>query len=199
MPPLMTRPRPYPLIAAAVAFGCILLGAARYPGGYDWLNQSVSSLFQPTTAVGEANAGRWPASIGVVLFCASMAFVFVRVARLMPTRAHFKMVQIGGIGSMVYAALVTTPMHDALISFALVFFVVAMLAILHGLFVQGRLGMLSIGALALSLIGLNALIHYGNLLGGFLPVVQKLSLCIWIPWLFVLAYGKVGRSDSGAP
>ena len=190
----MTPLRLAPLLGAALATLLIVVASQAYPGGYDWLNQSISSLFQPTAENGEVNSARWLASAGVILFCASMAVIFALVAQRAPSRAHFKATQIAGIGAMVYAALVTTPMHDALVLVALAFFLVAMLAILHGLFLERRLRSLAFGALTLALVLANASMYYGELSGGFLPVVQKVSVCMWVPWLFVLAYSEKATS-----
>lgn len=56
---------------AVVLFG---VAAAQYPGGYSWLQQSISSLFQPLTVSGEANRARPVAILAVLAFCAGIAW-----------------------------------------------------------------------------------------------------------------------------
>ena len=182
--------RNIPLFGASLSIAVLVVAAGRYPGGYDWLHQSVSSLFQPTTNDGEANEARLLASLGVIGFCASMGIVFAAIAKRGPTRFHRKTVQIAGIGSMVYAALVVTPMHDVLIGVALVFFLTAVLTIAHGLYLDRRLGMLGLGLASLALVLGNATMYYGDLFYGFLPVVQKASLGMWVAWLFALYFSN---------
>ena len=47
--------------------------------------------------------------------------------------------------------------------------------------------MLSAGSARLALILCNATMYYGEVIYGFLPVVQKVSLVSWVFWLFGLA------------
>ena len=140
----MTLRKLLPLLGASFSVALLVVAAGRYPGGYEWLEQSVSSLFQPTTLAGEPNEARPLASLGVLAFCASMGVVFAAIARQGPTRFHRKTVQVAGIGSMVYAALVVTPMHDVLVGVALVFFVTAVLTVAHGLYRDRRRALLAL-------------------------------------------------------
>jgi hypothetical protein len=172
------------LLASAVL---LVLAAARYPGGYDWFDQSVSSLFQPIAQNGSPNTSRSLAAPAVLVFCASMAIVFNTIARSAPSRFHRKTIQIAGIGSMVYTGLVVTPMHDLLVGVALLFFVTAIVAIFHRLYLERRFGMLSAGGVCLALILCNATMYYGEVIYGFLPIVQKVSLVSWVSWLFGLS------------
>ncbi|MEM7201506.1 MAG: DUF998 domain-containing protein [Planctomycetota bacterium] len=176
-----------PLLGAIASVALLVVAAGRYPGGYDWIDQSVSSLFQPTAHNGEQNTARALAAGAVFLFCLSLAIVFATVARSAPTRFHRKTVQIAGIGSMVYAALVVTPMHDLLVGVALAFFVTAVVTLLHGLYLERRLWMLCAGLACLALVVGNAALYYGDWPGGWLPIVQKASIGSWATWLFALS------------
>lgn len=172
------------VLASALVF---VLAAARYPGGYDWFGQSFSSLFQPSALNGSLNTARPLAAVAVIIFCTSMAIVFHTIARSSPTRFHRKTIQIAGIGSMVYAALVVTPMHDVLVNAALLFFVTAMITIFHRLYLERRVGWLWAGVACLGLTLCNATMYYGEVLYGFLPIVQKVSTVLWVLWLFGLS------------
>lgn len=186
---LSVEPR-WPLVGVLVAAVLFVLAALRYPGGYDWAGQSISSLFQPLANDGTENGARPVAVASVLSFCVSVAAVFERISRRGRSRAQRKIIQVAGIGSMVYAFLVVTPMHDVLVGVALGFFLVAMLAALHLLWVERRLWMLAAGLACLSGTVWNAVIHYGSLGSGFLPVVQKLSTFLWVAWLFVLYFRR---------
>src|SRR6185436_17374200 len=96
--------------------------------------------------------------------------------------------QIAGIGSMVYTALVVTAMHDVLVGVALLFFVTAMVTIFHRLYLERRFAMLGAGLTCLALTLSNATMYYGDVLYGFLPIVQKVSLALWVSWLFALFF-----------
>lgn len=88
---------------------------------------------------------------------------------------------------MVYAALVVTPMHDVLVGVALVFFVTAMVTIFHWLYLERRFQMLAAGIACLALTVGNATMYYGEVLYGFLPIVQKVSVVLWASWLIGLS------------
>lgn len=183
-------------LASAVLFG---LASMRYPGGYDWIHQSVSTLFQPRALNGTVNASRSLAALAVLVFCVSIALVFHTISRSGPSKFHRKTIQIAGIGSMVYTALVVTPMHDVLVGVALIFFVTAMGTIFHRLYLQRRWAMLASGLACITLTLCNAAMYYGDLLYGFLPIVQKLSLVLWVVWLLGLYFMDVRVGDRAKP
>ena len=178
----------WPLLGVLVAAVLFVLAALRYPGGYAWAGQSISSLFQPLALDGTANSARPIAVASVLFFCVGVAAVFERISRRGRSRAQRNVIQIAGVGSMVYAFLTVTPMHDVLVGVALGFFVVAMLALFHLLWVERSRWMLAAGLACLSGTLWNAVIHYGSLGSGFLPVVQKFSTLLWVAWLFVLYF-----------
>src|SRR5437868_3233653 len=102
---------------AGTAAALILFAAASlmYPGGYDWSRDFVSTMFAPTTASGMVNAARPYAMLAMFCLCASGAVTFKALSQRASGRALSKTLEIGGIGAMVYAFLVVTPMHDVLI------------------------------------------------------------------------------------
>ena len=63
----------------------------------------------------------------------------------------------------------------------------AIVAIFHRLYLERRFGGLSAGSACLALILCNATMYYGEVIHGFLPVVQKVSLVSWVFWLVGLA------------
>lgn len=184
----------FPILGVLLSVVILVAAATNYPGGYDWMGQSISSLFQPSALNGLENTSRLAAILGVLIFCCSMAIVFNTIASRGPSRFHRKTIQIAGIGSMIYAGLVVTPMHDLLVGVALIFFVIAMATIFHWLFVERKFGMLVAGIVCISLTLSNAGMYYGDVLYGFLPIVQKISLVAWVTWLFVFYFG--GREKS---
>lgn len=174
------------VLASATLF---VISTTRYPGGYDWINQSISSLFQPQAQNHAPNSARSVAALAVVVFALSMAVVFNTISRRGPTPLHSKIIRIAGINAMVYTALVITPMHDVLVGIALLFFVTTMVTLFHRLFVERRFVMLGVGVVCIGMTLTNATMYYGNVLYGFLPIVQKLAHAAWVVWLFGLYLG----------
>jgi len=189
-----------PLFGVLASLVLFALSTARYPGGYDWANHSISRLFQPAALNGAENPTRPLAVLAMFIFCVSMGVVFKNVSRRGKTRFHKKTIEIAGIGSMVYAFLVVTPMHDALVGVALLFFVTAMLVTLHVLYLERHSAMLYAGIVCLALSLSNAVMYYGNVLFGFLPIVQKTSVAMWVSWLFALQFAESkGRAPGSGP
>jgi len=185
---IVSMRRTLPLLGVLAAAALLVAAAGRYPGGYDWFHQSLSSLFQPRALNGSHNTSRLLAALAVLLFCSSIAILFHTIARRGPSRFHQKTIQIAGIGAMVYTCLVVTPMHDVLIGVALLFFGTAMVTIFHRLYLDRWFGMLGVGIACLALTLGNATMYYGEVLGGFLPIVQKFALILWVAWLFGVSW-----------
>lgn len=189
-----------PVLGVLASFILFVFASTRYPGGYDWSNQSISSLFQPAALNHEPNGARSVAAVAVVVFAISMAVVFNTISKRGPTPQHSKIIRIAGINAMVYTALVITPMHDVLVGIALLFFVTTMVTIFHRLFVERRFAMLGFGVVCIGMTLTNATMYYGNLLYGFLPIVQKLAHAAWVVWLGGLYLGDsqaVAGADQG--
>jgi hypothetical protein len=184
----MVREPRWPFLCVLGAALLFFVATLQYPGGYDWGGQSISSLFQPLTLSGSGNDARPMAVVAVLFFCLGVGAAFERISRRARSGRGRKVIQIAGIGSMVYAFLVVTPMHDVLVGVALLFFLVAMLATFHMLWVEGRGGMLVAGVLCMSGTVWNAAMYYGPMEAGFLPAVQKVSTFLWVGWLFVLYF-----------
>lgn len=75
---------------------------------------------------------------------------------------------------MVYAFLaVTTPMHDLLVNIALLSFLAAALATLQMQHAVRQTTLVLFGMACLALLAVCAVMYYGNVLLGVLPVAQK--------------------------
>ncbi len=57
-PSVVAVRRMFPLLGVLASSVLLVLAAASYPGGYDWFDQSVSSLVQPSAVNGSQNAAR---------------------------------------------------------------------------------------------------------------------------------------------
>jgi hypothetical protein len=177
---ILDRLAPIGVGAALVLF---VLASAQYPGGYDWVGQSISALFQPEARGGVANAARPAAVLAVLVFCGSMAWVFWRVSRGASPGPQRKGIEIGGVGAMVYAAVAVTPMHDLAILLALGFFVVAMASALSLVYrIHRSLFVLGVVSLAVP-VASYVLFQAG---AGHSPLVQKAALVLWAGWILVV-------------
>lgn len=204
--PLRPPMKPHlPLIGVLCSICLFVWAATYYPGGtvdaansegYDWARNTISALFQPNALNGAPNPARYIAVPAVLMYCLSLGFVFAHIARKAPSKFHSKTIKIAGIGTMVYAFLAVTPMHDLMVSIALFFFVVAVSTILHGLYAERHWGLFALGLACIALPLGNAVMYYGDLLYGMLPIVQKAGTFACIGWLFALYYTELGARTS---
>src|SRR5262249_54571102 len=101
-----------------------------------------------------------------------------------------------GIGSAVYTFLIVTPLHNVLISVALLFFATAIGAVLHLLRREQEMKLYYCGLGCLGSLTLSAVMYYGNLMYSLLPVVQKVSFVSTIAWLVVIHCRVVGQHNG---
>ena len=186
------------LPAVGVLVGVSLLGlaATKYPGGYHWSRQTLSTLFVPITPSGAENPGRLFAVMGVLAMAWGMAVLFQFLSSEAKSAFHKKTIQIGGIGSMVYAAFTVTPIHDLMVDIAFVFFLAMMFAVLHMIYGERHFRLFSLGILCLAILLGSAVIYYGNILFDFLPSVQKVSYILTLAWLFAVQFRTTGRDAT---
>jgi hypothetical protein len=185
-----------PLLGVLVSVALFALAASYYPGGYDWANHFISTLFAPSTATGVANDA-WPFAVAAMLvLCVSVAALFVMLSRRARSRVHRKTLEIGGIGSMVYAFLVVTPMHDLLVGIALLFFIPALSAAIYLLYLERRLALLWSGMMCLGLLLATATMYYGNMLWHLLPLAQKATFVACTSWLLTVEFVTEQRGGN---
>lgn len=165
-------------VAAALSFRA---DAGEAPG-YDWARHYISTLF-----ITGGITARSLAIAAMLLLCSSLSIVFSGVSSKAPSTWLRKGIAIGGIGSMVYAFLaVVTPMHDLLVNIALMFFLVATVAILQMLARARQAALLIAGLACLASLIYCALIYYGGVHVDLLAVAQKLAFALCVGWLMAL-------------
>jgi hypothetical protein len=197
-----------PAIGAAIALCFFILAASYYPGGtmeaadsigYSWVHNFLSALLQPKALNGAANPARYFANLAMLVLCVSLGIAFWRISGTLGGRGHRKTIQIAGVGAVVYSLLIVTPMHDLMVTIGLLFALVAQLATVHALYLEGHRGLFAWGALSIALALLSATMYYGHLLYAFLPVVQKVGIASSVGWLLAVYYWQVGETREPVP
>ena len=118
----------------AVALALLAVATSQYSGDVHWTRVTVSLLCAPILPDGTPNPGRALPIVALLLLCVSMSWLFELISRTAETARLRKTIQIAGIGSMVYALLTATPMHNLMVHIALAFFLAAVVAIVFTLF-----------------------------------------------------------------
>ncbi|HXO20910.1 MAG TPA: hypothetical protein VOA87_13420 [Thermoanaerobaculia bacterium] len=177
-----------------VGVSCFWVATTLHPGGYDWSRDYISTLLR-----GPSSPARMLAVAGLLFFCVSIALVFERLARAVEFSKNSKVIQIGGIGSMVYASLTITPMHNLMVTISLAFFVIAVLALLRALYVGREIGFLVAGCVCLAVLVASAAVYYTDTYVFLLPCGQRTSFALFAVWLVALDFGvprlRLGKNE----
>src|ERR1019366_4593521 len=112
----------------------------------------ISALFHPTALNGAANPARYLAVMAMLVFCLSLGYAFKRISAAAVSVRDRKLIEIGGVGSMVYAFLAVTPMHNLMVDIALLFYLLAVVAMMHGLYIERNMRLFAIGAICNTLL-----------------------------------------------
>ena len=169
------------VLGIVVAVCCLGFATTLYPGGFDWNRDFISTLLR-----GPAGQARMFADVGVLIFCLSLGLVFARLAKVPELSPTAKAIRIGGIGSMVYAAMSITPMHDLMVSISLVFLVVALFALLLALKGVGEIAFFIAGCCCLAVLLASAAVYYSSIFVAVLPWAQRVSFAGIAVWLVAL-------------
>ena len=191
-----------PTIAVGAAASLFVVAATKYPGGttdspgsigYSWKRNFVSSLFQPRALNGAPNTARPIAILAMAVLCVGIGALFAILSRQIGSRAYRKTIEIGGIGAAVYSLLIVTAMHNLMVDIGLLFTVTTLLALVHLLYVERRSFLLAWGLVCLALTLASAVMYFGHLLYGLLPVAQKLGMVMSVGWILSLYYAALAH------
>jgi hypothetical protein len=163
------------------------------PNGYDWNREYLSTLLR-----GDSVPARILAIAGMALFCACIAVIFNRLAHSSGTSTLSKIIRIAGVGSMVYAVLAATPLHDLVVTISLAFFAVAILALLRALYLKRMTAFLVTGSLCFLLLAASAASYYTGAGLAALPWAQRILFAAFAAWLIALDLGAPRLRIQGA-
>ncbi|HLO99992.1 MAG TPA: hypothetical protein VK171_15460 [Fimbriimonas sp.] len=163
------------LVASIVTLGVATTQAV---GGFDWNREFVSTLLR-----GPAGTAQNLARVGVVLFCTGLALIYVRLCKVEIFAKWRSIIQIGGIGSCVYAIFTITPLHDLVVTISLIFYLTAAIALLIGLKKASETKLFAVGIISLAIQIFFATSYYTGFMNWLLPWGQRLTfggIAIWL-------------------
>ena len=194
-----------PIYGFTISLCFFVTAALRYPGGttdssttvgYSVLHNFVSSLFAPRALNGAANPARYFAVAAMVFLCVSLGFAFKQISTTVSSRPYRKTIEIAGIGSMVYSLLVITPMHDLMVTIGLGFSFVALVATTQWLALEHNWRLAAWGAVCIAITAVSAVMYYGHVWFGILPIVQKVGMVASSAWVLAVYFARLGRSPA---
>lgn len=184
MPQLIIRNIAIVGVVAAVTL--LTISTFQYVGDVHWTRVTVSLLCAPALPDGNPNAGRGLPIAALLLLCVSMSLLFEQISRAADTKRLRKTIQISGIGSMVYALLTATPMHNVMVNIALAFFLVAIVAIVLMLRRKQRTSLAYVGVTCIVVKLCSVSMYYTDSFTEAWGVLQKLSFLLTTGWLFAV-------------
>lgn len=171
---------------------------AHYAGDMPWAQRTVSWLCAADLPNGNANSVRLPAITSLFVLCVSMALVFQLISLKTNASKLAKTIQVSGIGAMVYALLTITPMHNLMVTIALAFFVVAMLAIVILEFQNRQLWVAGVGLLLISLKLCSFALYLADSHFELWGLFQKTLFLGTTAWLFIVLWTQPKRLPVAA-
>ena len=195
MSPNLFRYLPIPGIL--VAFALLAISSYQYAGDVHWSRVTVSLLCAEALPNGDANHVRAPSIVALLLLCGAMALLFQLISDYADTRGQQKTIQIAGIGSMVYALLTATPMHNLMVNIALAFFLTAIIALAYMLFRKRHyvLASIGIGCIVMKLTSVS--LYYTNTWVDAWGLIQKASFLVTTCWL-VAVHLRLQKEEPGS-
>lgn len=184
MPQFITRWTP--ILGAVAAMALLAISTYRYAGDVHWTRVTVSLICAPNLPDGSYNSGRELPIAALLLLCTSMSILFELISRAADSSGVRKTIQIAGIGSMVYALLTATPMHNLMVNIALAFFFVAICAIMYMLYRRQRFVLAIAGLACIVLKFVSVSLYYTSTFVEIWGMLQKLSFILTTTWLFTV-------------
>ncbi|MFZ4544066.1 MAG: hypothetical protein ACOYOA_08465 [Saprospiraceae bacterium] len=172
-----------------------LIATCYYPGGsnfdhssvrFDWMNNYWCDLTGDTAKNGAANPARPIALLAVAILCISLSVFWYQISGLFTDWIYSSLIRFCGIGSMVGILFLYTSLHDVVIHVSGALGLIAILALIKGLYNNGYLLLFSFGISCIFLM----LVNYGIYESGFflhwLPIVQKATFLLFLTWIILV-------------
>ncbi len=173
------------VIGIGISALLLLIATALHPGGFDWNRDFISTMLRSTSG-----RERYLADFGVLLFCLSNATIFVRLSGRIEFSQQSRVIQIGGVGAMVYSGLTITPIHDLMVTISIGFILVAGCSLASCLFSNRMLSLFLMGCTCIVLLIASAILYYTGQFGSILPWAQRLSYLLFAAWIISIDWSR---------
>jgi hypothetical protein len=174
-----------------------------YPGGSDidraskgfsWLHNYWCELMASHAVNGMPNDAR-PVAIGAFFVLAASLFLFWYRAPVLfnNSKTSYWLIRYTGIFSMVALLLFFVLPHDWAMNIAGIPGVVALFAVMAGLYKQRLPGLLWLGIVCVVLCALNNYIYYSTASMYYLPKIQKITFFLFLLWFSLVSVTMRGN------
>jgi hypothetical protein len=196
-----------PTIGIFIFVVLYIYSSTRYPGGsqadlstdgFDWINNYWCNLMNPNAMNEQINPARPFAISAMIILCFALMIFFIRFAEVFSRRLIWKrIIQINGVLSMFFAALIFTQFHDLMTILSSVFGAAVVIGIIRELYLSKLILYKVSGFFCLLLLGMNNYIYYTEQLLYTLPLLQKITFATVLFWIFLLNVKMNRLSNKG--
>ena len=173
-----------------------VIAANYYPGGsnlnpkaqgFDWVNNYWCDLFAKTAKNGVHNSGRIFALTGMITLFSSMTVFWYYLPQFFHERKlNTLIIRYTGSISMFVLIFIFTQFHDSVIGIGSTISAIPMAATLNELKKHRLNALYYLGWFCIILILLNFAIYITNWHIVFLPVIQKITLLLFLVWIALI-------------
>lgn len=157
--------------------------------GFDWINNYWCNLMNENAMNEETNPARPFAILAMVILCFSLAVFFIQFAEAFSKNKRWKRtIQISGVISMIFTALIFTQHHDLMTIVSSVFGLFVVVGIVRELYLSEMVFFKLSGIICILLLALNNYIYYTTHALSALPLLQKITFAIVLLWIVGLNY-----------
>ncbi len=185
-----------PIIGIALFIILYIVAANLYPGGsnvnpmmkgFDWVNNYWCDLFAKNAKNGIPNSGRGFALTGMIILFSSIAVFWYYLPQFFHERKlNTFIIRYTGSLAMFILIFVFTQFHDGIIGIGSTISAIPMAATLNELKKHRLKVLYYLGWLCIFLILLNFAIYITNWSITFLPLIQKITLLLFLVWIALI-------------
>lgn len=185
------------LIGLIISMLLLLISALYYPGGsshdpnaegFSMAHNYLSNLFNARAVNGLDNPGKPWAIVGMLFLCATLGGFFIKFSQRIEQKSAANIIKFAGIGSMVFAFLTVTPLHDLMISLSTSLALIASFYIIVFILKSKFLFLKILSVVCLLVTYGCAYMYFTRSYLDFLPIMQKVCLLVNIAWIISLEY-----------
>ncbi|MCP4438384.1 MAG: hypothetical protein GY810_05515 [Aureispira sp.] len=157
--------------------------------GFDWMNNYWCNLMGKKGMNGKFNPARPYAITAMIILCMSLMLFFIQFAKVYSENRFWKRVlNLGGILSMLSACFIFTDYHDLMTIISSFFGVFLVIGIIKEVYQSELLNYKIGGGICLFLLLLNNCIYYSLQFIEWLPFIQKVTFLAVLIWIIGLNY-----------
>ncbi len=185
-----------PILGILIFIGLYIYSTTLYPGGsqadlnstgFSWMNNYWCNLMNEQGMNGQFNHARPYAISAMLILCFSLMLFFVSFPSKFPLHKFWKLtIQIAGIISMLFAALIFTQYHDLMTILSSIFGAFVVIGIIWTVYKSKMTAFKISGVVCIVLLALNNYIYYSQHMIDFLPLIQKITFAFVLLWISTL-------------